>query len=237
MARRRQEARLRDAGVLGGTLGERQFRIQSRQLLGAVAHALFQRGVGALQRLGRLEGRRDVGKGDDKTAAGHPVGAHLDHHVPIGQTLQIGLALGGIGGQPPFHQSILLAEVRRRDGRHEFKDFAQGNPDLDQMRRQAQDFAELAVGADQLQVGVEHGDALPHMVQRGLQYLAVEMQRGVGVVEQFQRGLGGDGALAQQQRHHQARRRGPDRGCDQVFGMLQQFEIRRRGRVEIGCCG
>src|SRR5256885_2707113 len=38
------------------------------------------------------------------------------------------------------------------------------------------------------------------MIQRGLQYLTIEMQCGVGVVEQFERGLGGDGALSQQDR-------------------------------------
>ena len=70
------------------------------------------------------------------------------------------------------------------------------------------------------------------MVQRGLQDLAVEMQRGVGIVEQFQRGLGGDGALAQQQRHHEARGGRADRGRDQAFGVLQQFEIGGRGRIE-----
>ena len=93
------------------------------------------------------------------------------------------------------------------------------------------------VRADQLQIRVEHRDALAHMVQRGLQDLAVEMQRGVGIVEQFQRGLGGDGALAQQQRHHQARGGGADRGGDQMLGMLQQFEIGGRGRIEMAGTG
>ena len=112
------------------------------------------------------------------------------------------------------------------------KNLAQRDPDLHQMRRQYEEFAELPVRADQLQIGVEHGDALPHMVQRGLQDLAVEMQCGMGIVEQFQGGLGGDGALAQQQRHHQARGGRADRGCDQVLGMLQQLEIGRGGRIE-----
>jgi len=53
----------------------------------------------------------------------------------------------------------------------------------------------LPVGADQLQIGVEHRDALAHMVQRGLQDLAVEMQRGVGIVEQFERRLAETGRL------------------------------------------
>ena len=68
---------------------------------------------------------------------------------------------------------------------HVFEDFRQGNAELHQMRRQRQDFAEMAVGADQLQVGVEHRDALAHMVERGLQDLAVEMRRRMGIVEQL----------------------------------------------------
>ncbi len=66
VARRRQKARLRDVGVLGGALGQRQFRIQPGQFLGAIAHALFQRRIGAFQRFGGLEARGDVGKGDDQ---------------------------------------------------------------------------------------------------------------------------------------------------------------------------
>src|SRR6266699_1551797 len=69
------------------------------------------------------------------------------------------------------------------------------------------------------------------MVQRGLQYLAVEMKCGVRIVEQFERRLGGDGALAQQQRHHHARGRSPDRGSDQMLSMLQQFEVGQRRKV------
>ncbi len=57
VACRRQKPRLRDVGVLGGAFGERQFRIQAGQLLGAVTHALFQRGIGAFQRFGGLEAR------------------------------------------------------------------------------------------------------------------------------------------------------------------------------------
>jgi len=92
--------------------------------------------------------------------------------------------------------------------------------------------AELTVRADQVQVDVEYGDALPHVVERGLQDLAVEMQRGMGVVEQFQRGLGRHRALAEQQRHHHPRGGGADRGGDQVLGMLQQLEIRGHPGLE-----
>jgi hypothetical protein len=184
--------------------------------------------------LGGFETRGDVGKGDDQSAAGHPVGAHLDHQMTVRQAFQIRLALGGVGRQPPLHQLFAVAKIGRVGRAHEFKDFAQRNADLDQIRRQRENFAELPVGTDQLQIRVEHRYALPDMVQRGLQDFAIEMQRGVGVVQQLERGLGGDRALAQQQRHHQARRRSPDRRSDQMLGVLQQLEIRGRRRFEIG---
>src|SRR3954452_24174453 len=75
------------------------------------------------------------------------------------------------------------------------------------------------------------------MVQRGLQYLAIEMKRGVGVVEQFQGGFGGDGTLAQEQRHHQPRGGRSDRRGDQMLRVLQQLEISRRGGFETGVMG
>ena len=51
--------------------------------------------------------------------------------------------------------------------------------------RQIEDFAELPVPADQLKVLIEHGDALAHVVERGLQNLAVVVKRRIGVVEQL----------------------------------------------------
>ena len=57
------------------------------------------------------------------------------------------------------------------------------HPELHRMRRQAQNFDELPVRADQLQIGVEHGDALAHMVERRLQDLPVEVERGVGIIQ------------------------------------------------------
>ena len=177
-----EKARLGDVGVLGRALGERSSELRRVSSSGAVADALFQRRIGALQRFGRLDRRRHVGEGDDKAAIGHAVGAHLDHHMAVGQALQMRLALGGVGGKPPAHLAVGEPAVSGpvlADLADEFEDFPQGNTDLRQMRRQPQKLAASLVRADQLQLGVEHGNALPHMVQRGLQDLAVEMHRGV----------------------------------------------------------
>ena len=49
---------LRDVGLVGLGLGAGQLLVEARQLLGALAHALLQRLVGALQRLLRLDACR-----------------------------------------------------------------------------------------------------------------------------------------------------------------------------------
>jgi len=63
-----------------------------------------------------------------------------------------------VGGQPLTHQGVTVAEAGGAECRHEFKNFPQGDPIWTRVRRQPQDFAELPVRADQLQIGVEHGD-------------------------------------------------------------------------------
>ena len=95
-------------------------------------------------------------------------------------------------------------------------------------RRQVEHVAELAVPADQAQILVEHRDALPREIERGLQHFAVVVDRGGGVVEQLERRLGGDVALAQQQRQHEPRRRGADGRRQQIFGDAQQVDSRPR---------
>jgi hypothetical protein len=63
------------------------------------------------------------------------------------------------------------------------------------------------------------------MLERGLEDFAVVVDRRIGVVEEFQRCLGGYRALAQQQRQHQAGGRGADRRGEQVFGVAHELEI------------
>ena len=227
-----EKPRLGDIGILGRALGARQFRIQPCQFFGAQPHAPFQRCIGALQRFGRLEARRHVGERDDHAAVGHAVGADFDNDMPIWQALQIGLALGSPGDQPGLREDLAVAERRRIAGAEKFEDFLQRNADLHDMRRQPENLAELPVRADQQQIAAEDRKTLSHVIERGLQDLAVEMQRGVGFVEQLQRGFRGQRALAQEQREDQPRRRRADRRRDQMLGVLQQFELRGRCRFE-----
>ena len=105
------------------------------------------------------------------------------------------------------------------------QDFVEPDADAGERRRKVEDLAELPVPADQLQVLVEHRDALAHVIERGLQDFAVVLDRRAGVVEQFQRGLGGHGALAQQQREHEARGGRADRRGENMLGVAQQVDV------------
>jgi hypothetical protein len=85
------------------------------------------------------------------------------------------------------------------------QDFGQAHADAREVGRQVKNVAELAIPADQTQLLVEHGYALAHVIERVLKDFAVVVDRGTGVVEQLEGGLGRHGALAQQQRQHQTR--------------------------------
>ena len=84
----------------------------------------------------------------------------------------------------------------------EAQDVVEPRTDPGELRWQCQDLAELAVPADEVQVLVEHSNALTHMIERCLQNLAVVVDGGIGIVEQLERGLGRQRALSQQQRKH-----------------------------------
>ena len=112
---------------------------------------------------------------------------HLDHHVAGGQPFQVRLALGGVGGKPPLQSSRIGIRFELSIAADEFENFHQRNPDLRILRGQIENLAELLVRSDELKLRIEHCDALPDVIERGLQH---EVQRRVGVVEQFQRGLG-----------------------------------------------
>ena len=109
---------------------------------------------------------------------------------------------------------------------------AERDADAGEAVRQIENLAELAVPAHQIEVLVEHGDALAHVVERGLQNLAVVVDRRIGVVEQFERVLGRNRALAQQQRQHQPRRRRADCRRQQIFAVLQHLKIGLGLRLE-----
>ena len=73
MARRGDETGLRHIGLVGFGLSAFELGVEPGQLLGALAHATLQRGIGALQGLGRLHARGDVGERRHQAAVGHVI--------------------------------------------------------------------------------------------------------------------------------------------------------------------
>ncbi len=80
--------------------------------------------------------------------------------------------------------------------RHVAENFVERDADARQLVRQIENFAELPVPADEVEVLVEDRDALADMIERGLQDFAIVMDRRIGVVEQLERRLGRQRALA-----------------------------------------
>ena len=78
VARRGEEARLRDVRLVGLGLGTGELLVQSRQFLGALADALLQGLVRAPAFLLRGDGVGDVRVGRDEAAVGELVRADLD---------------------------------------------------------------------------------------------------------------------------------------------------------------
>ena len=153
------------------------------------------------------------------------VGAHLDHRAGLREAFEEGFAAGDVALDLRLHEIVDAVGGDVAAPAVEVQDIGKPAADADQARRQIEDFAELPVPADQLQVLVEHRDALAHVIERGLQDFAVVLDRGVGVVEQLQGRLVRDRALAQQQREHQPRGGRPDRRGEDVLGIAHQPEI------------
>ena len=114
--------------------------------------------------------------------------------------------------------------------------------DLAELGRQIEQLAELPVPADQPHVLVEHAQAVPHLVERRLQQVAVVLQRLGGIVEQAQRRLAAGVAPAQQQGQHEPRGCGADGAGQQMLGEAQQVDVgfgvgRQRRVAALGILG
>jgi len=186
------------AGSPGGfrfALRVRECGVEARQFLRAFMHAPLQRFVRSFERLCRLDAGRDVGESRDDAAVRHAVCAYFDNDA-FGETLQERFASRRVALELSvhelFHFRLLAAAVV------ETEDVGESNVGPNEARRQIQDFSELSIPAYEMQVLVEYCDALSHMIERGLQDFAIVLNRCVGIVEQFQRGLFRHGALAQQ---------------------------------------
>jgi hypothetical protein len=81
-----------------------------------------------------------------------------------------------------------LFKARRVAGvfrRHVPHDLIERHAEAADARRQIEHLAEFAVPADELEVAVEHRDALMHLVERRLQQIAVVLNGFGGIVQEL----------------------------------------------------
>ena len=154
----------------------------------------------ALERFRGLDTRGDVGEGRHDAAARHAVGAHLDHQAAVGKAFEKGLA-AHVAGDALLDQRLGLARPEGALVGVVAQDLFEPDADADHLGGQAEHLAELPVPAHEMHRLVEHRDALAHVIERGLQDLAVVVQRRARIVEHLERGLVGA-----------AMRRAPQRG-------------------------
>ena len=217
---------LGNIGLVGLALGARRARVEARQLLGALrtrrsSVSLARSSASAASTLGVMSVKvvtmPPSGMWLARTSITRPRSAKRSRNGSRAGDVALDL-LAARNRRCASGPTSLRSAV-------EAQDLGEPDADADQARRQIEDLAELPVPADQLQVLVEHRDALAHVVERGLQDFAVVLDRRIGVVEQLQRRLGRDRALAQQQRQHQPRGGRADRRGEHVLGIAHQLEI------------
>src|SRR3984885_1299744 len=153
------ESRFGDVGFVGFGLGAFGLRVEAREFAGALAHAAFQRRIGAFQRLRRLHAWGDVGEGRHQAAVGHAVRAHFDHQATFGKAFEERLAFGRISGDALGDEAVDVFGVALAVPGDVAQNLAERDADPRQFVRQIEDFAELPVPADQRRLLVEHRDA------------------------------------------------------------------------------
>ena len=188
-------------------------------------HAPLQRLVGALQRFGRFDARRDVGEGGDDAAVRHAVGAHLDDHAGLGEALEERLAAGDVA------LDLRLHEIVDRSGatslRRPLKRRMSASPLPTRIRLGGRSRISPNCRFQQINCRSLSNTAMPWRTWSSavcrisrLYWIAA-----LASSSSFKRRLGRDRALAQQQRQHQPRRCRADGRGEDMFGMAHQPEI------------
>src|SRR5262249_538091 len=152
------------------------------------------------KRFSCCDARRDVRERGDYAALRHAIDAYLDNEAAIGKALQEWLQIGRVVWQPLAHQRLRIPGSEGAAFGVKAENFRKVDTDAYNFMRQLKQFAKLLVPANEVRVLIEYRNTLPHMIERGLQNLAVIVDGGIGIVEQFQCRLSGNRTLTQQQR-------------------------------------
>ena len=162
------------------------------------------------------------------------VGADFDHESALGKALADRLGAREIARDALMHEIVDASRPERAPLAIVAQDLVEPDADARERERQIEDFAELPVPAHEPQILVEHSDPLADVIERGLQDFAIVLDRRIGVVEQLERRLRRDRALAQQQREHQPRGRGADGGRAHVHEECDAVRYLRCDRPGVG---
>jgi hypothetical protein len=133
--------------------------------------------------------------------------------------------------QAILHHPLNISRIDAGPHRNGDRISSSGNADPAQLGRQMEKVAELPVPADQIEVLVEHRDALAHVVDGRLQQIAAVLEGFGGIVEQTDGAAPVAGPPLQQQPQHQPRGGRADGAGQQVLGKSQGRECRPPRRL------
>src|SRR3974390_79317 len=134
--------------------------------------------VRSFERFRRLDAGGDISESGDDAAIRHTIGAHLDHDA-LGESFKEWLVARHVAFDLRLHEVLDALRSFVTAPAVEAQNVGQSNAGTDQARWQVENFAELAIPADQLQVSVEHRDTLTHVIKGGLQDFTVVLGGGI----------------------------------------------------------
>ena len=207
-----EETTLCIVGVLGLALG-------GFKQGGALVHALFEGLVDALETVLGLTKVGDIRESGNETATGHRIAADFDDVAVLEHPL----------GQVRRACTHMFQPTRKRFSRTiriDAGNFTQGplrrirdrHAHLQHAGRVAQQFFVAAIPRHQMQVRIDHADALAHVLQRRFQQALVEAQVFPRLADDFRHRIEiGTGLRAPGGVQQQACRRAAEHRCQFVF--------------------
>ncbi len=91
--------------------------------------------------------------------------------------------------QPVGNQRVDVARAEVTALRARAQDAIERSADPSELGREIEKLAELPIPANELHVPVEHAQAVPHLIECGLQQVAIVLERLRRIVEKLERGL------------------------------------------------
>ena len=221
MARRRDEARLRQVRRLGLGLGGGQLPVEARELRGALGHPAFERFVHPLQLLRCQHAFGGVDHGDHHAAIRHRAGAELEHVPGVAAPLAEHLMRERDLAHPVVHHALARRGAREEHAQH----LGDRRSHPVEVAAQPEKFLQRRVPADQRHARLEHREPLVDVVDGRLEEIAIVLDRGRGVVQQLHGAAGVRRVPLQHQRDDEAGRGHANRTRQQMLGKADQPHV------------